>query len=77
MREAEGYRDKIEDMAESDDVREKTRLLREADLAVEDARLIGDALAAAFFRAEKPKDREKARVQIEGVVQQWLGSVRQ
>jgi len=39
-------------------------LLKEADKALSDVRLLGDAVVAAFFRAEKPKLREAERLRV-------------
>src|SRR5439155_14403013 len=36
-------------LADSDDIDEKTRVLGEAEHAIEDARLLGDLVIAAFF----------------------------
>src|SRR6267378_832731 len=59
-------------MADSDDTKEKQRLLGEADQALADIRLIGDAVIAAFFMRNKPKDRENLRVANVGVIGLWL-----
>lgn len=70
--EAEGLRAEIEGLAAGDDTWEKRRLLRDADGALRDVRLIGDALAAAFFGAESKKLREARRKKIAHTVQDWL-----
>lgn len=72
LREAERLRFAIEAMGDTDDVRAKARLLREADEALSDVRLVGDALAAAFFAGTKPKERDAARAEFEGVIEEWL-----
>jgi hypothetical protein len=46
--------------------------LEEADDALEDVRLAGDLAVAAFFGAEKPRDRERLRVALEERVRAWL-----
>ncbi|MFV8750457.1 DNA methyltransferase [Nannocystaceae bacterium ST9] len=48
----------------------------EAERALEDARLQGDAVIAAFFAEEKPKEREKRRVQLWDLAQRWHGGIR-
>ena len=43
---------------------------RRVEDEVEPARLVGDAVIAAFFSADKPKEREKARTEVES----WITS---
>lgn len=73
LEEVARLRSAIELMGDTDDVRAKVRLLRDADRALEDVRLIGDALAAAFFSENKPKARERRRVEVQELVERWRG----
>ncbi|HEV8363091.1 MAG TPA: DNA methyltransferase [Gemmatimonadaceae bacterium] len=72
VEQARELRTRIEAMADSDDTKEKQRLLGAADQALADIRLIGDAVIAAFFMREKPKDRANLRVANAGVIELWL-----
>ncbi|HRI07925.1 MAG TPA: hypothetical protein PKW35_08915, partial [Nannocystaceae bacterium] len=77
--EAISLRQTICDLSTRDDassVRERERLLRDADDATNRVRLIGDLIVGAFFSAESPKDREKARVARLDQVAEWLRSGR-
>ena len=62
---ADGRRDQIEAMADSDDTNEKQVLLREADAQLDLVRRVGDAVLTAFFGAEKDKARESLRSTLE------------
>lgn len=62
---ADGRRDQIEAMADSDDTSEKQVLLREADAQLDLVRRVGDAVLTAFFGAEKEKARESLRSTLE------------
>lgn len=62
---ADGRRDQIEAMADSDDTSEKQVLLREADAQLDLVRRVGDAVLTAFFGAEKDKARESLRSTLE------------
>jgi len=70
--EAIALRQKIQDLANSDDVREKRQLLRDADYALAKIRLVGDCIVACFFSEEKQKAREEARKHWETKVHSWL-----
>lgn len=70
---ADALRDQIEELAGSDDTGEKQRLLRDADGALRDARLVGDAVVAAFFSAERDRSREAMRRDYEQLAGQALG----
>jgi hypothetical protein len=70
---AERLREEIQALADSDDTQQKTKLLAEADATLADVRLAGDLAIAAFFGADKPRQRETARVALQGQVELWLG----
>ena len=70
--EAQSVRERIQSLAMSDDVPEKTRLLREANDALHDVRQIGDLVVSAFFERDKVKDRHTLRAVHAGRVEQWL-----
>ena len=74
--EAQRLREQIEGMGSSDDVPEKAKLFREAEEAIEDARLIGDVVVAAFFEGDKPKARESIRAAYAGKIETWLSGAR-
>jgi hypothetical protein len=74
--EAQRLREQIQGMGSSDDVPEKARLLRDAEGAVAEVRLIGDAVASAFFERDKPRDREALRAAYAGKIENWLDSLR-
>jgi hypothetical protein len=61
LEEAEDKRARIHELADSDDVDEKQRLLGEAERATRLVRTAGDLLIAAFFAAEKDRDRKALR----------------
>jgi hypothetical protein len=61
LAEAEDKRARIHELADSDDVDEKQRLLGEAERATRLVRTAGDLLIAAFFGAEKGRDRKALR----------------
>jgi len=58
---AEERRASIHELADSDNVDEKQRLLAEAEKATQLVRTAGDLLIAAFFAAEKDRDRKALR----------------
>jgi hypothetical protein len=70
--ESQRLRERIQGMATSDDVPEKTRLLREADEAIEDVRRLGDLVLHAFFEREKLKARLALRTAHFAHVQRWI-----
>lgn len=70
---AERLREEIQALADSDDTQQKAKLLAEADATLADVRLAGDLVIAAFFGADKPRQRETARVALQGQVELWLG----
>jgi hypothetical protein len=70
--EAQRLREQIQGMGASDDVPEKVRLLKDAEEAIDDVRLVGDAVVSAFFEREKPKDRETLRVAYAGKIENYL-----
>jgi hypothetical protein len=74
VKEAESARGKIQSMAGSDDVDEKTRLLKEAEDALDEVRMIGDLAIAAFFGAEKKKEREQLREKYEAKVRAFIAA---
>ena len=57
VKHAEELRNQIQALSASDDTDEKTRLLSESEDALDNVRLIGDLAIAAFFGAEKKKER--------------------
>jgi hypothetical protein len=61
LREAEERRAELHALSTSDDTEAKARLLAAAVKAVDDVRLAGDLVVAAFFEKKKPKDRETVR----------------
>jgi hypothetical protein len=52
----------------------KAQKLEVADDALSKPRLIGDAVIAAFFSAEKPKDRQKTLDRLSEPVEEFLGA---
>jgi hypothetical protein len=70
--EAVGLRERIPNLANSDDVGEKRQLLRDADDALAKVRLVGDAIVASFFAEDTATAREQSRKKWETVVQEWL-----
>lgn len=70
---ADGRRDQIEAMADSDDTGEKQVLLREADAQLDLVRRVGDAVLTAFFGAEKDRARESLRSTFEMQAADALG----
>jgi hypothetical protein len=70
--EAVALRQRIQDLANSDDVDEKRRLFSDSDNSLAKVRLVGDCVVASFFSDEKPKGREVARKQWEAKVMSWL-----
>jgi hypothetical protein len=72
VKHAEELRNQIQALSASDDTDEKSRLLREAEDALDNVRLIGDLAIAAFFRAEKKKDREQLRSTYETKVRNFI-----
>ena len=73
---AEELRAKIHALAASDDTDEKTRLLTESEDALDNVRLIGDLAIAAFFGAEKKKDREELRARCETKVRNFIAAAK-
>jgi hypothetical protein len=59
--EAEAKRRRIHELSDSDDTEEKQRLLADAEAATRLVRTAGDLLIAAFFSAEKDRDRKALR----------------
>jgi hypothetical protein len=76
VKEAESLRHQIRAMSASDNVPAKTRLLKEANEALDDVRRVADLVVAAFFGAEKPRDRETLRTKLAAEVQDWLSDNR-
>jgi hypothetical protein len=72
IKEAEIDRGRLSTMGDTRDNAQKRALLRRADDALDTVRLIGDLAVQAFFSAEKPKDREKARTAFAGRIEAWL-----
>ncbi|HEX5054198.1 MAG TPA: DNA methyltransferase [Planctomycetota bacterium] len=72
LKEVEAARKKIREADES--TREGTlrRWLREAEDALDDVRLIGDLVVAAYFGEEKDKAREGRRQVLAAKVEAWL-----
>jgi hypothetical protein len=48
--------------------------LRDADDALDDVRLVGDLVVAAFFQGGKPKEREAACRELSTKVRDWLAT---
>ena len=57
--EAEALRAELHSLGDSDDTKRKQDLLRDADEALVDVKLLGDLAIAAFFGADKDKERKK------------------
>jgi N-6 DNA Methylase len=74
---AEELRSRIQALAGSDDTTEKARLLKEAEDALDNVRLIGDLTTAAFFGAEKKKERERLRERNEAKVRGLIAAGKQ
>ncbi len=70
--EAMVLRERIQSLANSDDVQEKLRLLRDADDALAKVRIVGDCVVACFFSEQKVNARKSARRDWEAKVQAWL-----
>jgi len=70
--EAQRLRERIQGMATSDDVPEKSRLLRAADEALEDLRHMGDLALSAFFEPDKDRARMALRTAHFAHVQRWI-----
>jgi len=77
VKEAEELRAKIHALAASDDTDEKARLLMQAEDALDSVRLIGDLAIAAFFGAERKKDREELRGRYETKVRNFIAAAKQ
>lgn len=65
-------RARIQQMGESANVEDQRALLLEAETALEDVRLIGDSVIAAFFSEEKEKKRKEKLDLLGGRVLDWL-----
>jgi hypothetical protein len=77
VKEAEALRVRIQALAGSDDTDEKSRLLREAEEALDNVRLVGDLAIAAFFGAEKKKEREQLREKYEAKVRNFAAATKE
>jgi hypothetical protein len=77
VREAEGFRAKIQALAGSDDTAEKRRLHLDAEGALADARMVGDLVVEAFFGATKDKERKARLGQRYEAVTAWRNGARQ
>jgi hypothetical protein len=75
VEEAEARRTQLETLANTDDTAEKLRLLAESDEALKLVRLVGDAVIAAFFSADRDRAREQRRQEYEHVAQGSIGTV--
>jgi hypothetical protein len=73
--EAQRLREEIQALATSDDVRRKAELLRESSEALDEVRLVGDAVVSAFFSGEKPKERKAALQALSTEVMAWMTTV--
>jgi N-6 DNA Methylase len=65
-RERERIRAALDDATED----QQRLVLARADQALADPKLVGDAVVAAFFSADKATAREKARLQVRGIIEQ-------
>ncbi|TVR81403.1 MAG: hypothetical protein EA405_08660 [Rhodospirillales bacterium] len=70
-------REAVEDATEED----LRPILKRAEKALEDPKLIGDAVIAAFFAADRPRAREAERVKVRAAIEQgtsldWQDRVR-
>ena len=72
VRQAETLRGQLHDLGDSDNTVEKRRLLREADDALDDVRLMGDAMVASFFLHRSDKERKKALENLVAKVPAWV-----
>ena len=70
IEEALGWRNALQGFGEGS-YNKKTEAWWEAENALADARLIGDLVVAAFFRAEKDKAREELRGEYRSKVEEW------
>jgi Eco57I restriction-modification methylase/restriction-modification enzyme MmeI-like protein len=68
-----GWRDALHGIGEGD-YSQKMEAWWEAENALADARLLGDLVIAAFFGAEKSKDREEMRGRSRTEVEAWLAN---
>lgn len=73
LKTAVDLRGQIQAKAGSDDTLAKTRLHLDAESALADARLLGDLVVEAFFRAAKDKDREARRKSHHTAILAWRG----
>ncbi|HZH79423.1 MAG TPA: DNA methyltransferase [Archangium sp.] len=72
MTNAARLREKIHALGDSDDQVEKRRLHQEADETLENVRLLGDLVVAAFFNGSKAKEREAGRLRHLDLAKLWL-----
>ncbi|MFH1469401.1 MAG: type IIL restriction-modification enzyme MmeI [Pseudomonadota bacterium] len=73
--EAAGWREQIQGLGEGDYDRRRAAW-RQAEDLLHDARLIGDLCIAAFFGAEKDKERETLRIAYKRRVDDWKAGTR-
>lgn len=78
LKRAEEGRERIRNAAEDSSDTELRLVLVEVEKNVAETRLIGDAILAAFFMSEKPKEREAARQRVVSILseQQWPNKLR-
>lgn len=69
LKTVEDERRRIREAADGVTEGELRQILRRAQAALDDPKLIGDALIAAFFSAGKPKAREAERVKVRSAVE--------
>ena len=72
MKEALEDREGIFALGDSDDVHQKQRYLNDAEGALEDVRLVGDAVVASFFASSNERQRAQRLDAVRLGVQQWL-----
>jgi hypothetical protein len=67
---AEHERERIRSALDSEPEDQQRLVLARAEKALADPKLVGDAVIAAFFSADRPRAREEARLQVRGAIEQ-------
>ena len=70
LAEAERERARIRTALDNEPEDQQRLILRRAEQALADPTLVGDAIIAAFFSADRARPREEARLEVRGVVEQ-------
>ena len=70
LAEAERQRERIRTALDNEPGDQQRLVLQRAEQALADPKLVGDAVIAAFFSADRARAREEARLQVRGVIEQ-------